>query len=309
VGKTTFASLIARALVCERNGDKHLWFCGECYACSSIASANQPEYVIVRPRGQDITVDQVEEEYGNFASALLHPALLSHRIFVFDDAHHLNEKTGNQLLKLFEEAPERTVFILVSDKPEMLLPTIRSRGIQIRLTALGCDELREALQSASPGASHAEYDEAARMAAGRYVDALHLLHDPEWRAAVKQLASALSSGRGEFSRLAKRLADFEQGALWAKELADTGLSAAEAAKLITTPRKNTLGRLALVMAYDRAAWLALQGLAADGAGLGAGLQEPLALLKSRILQNCDPELAQAAFSLSIPAPVTAQRPR
>jgi DNA polymerase III delta prime subunit len=300
LGKTTFATIVARALVCERNPDKRLWFCGGCYACSSIASGNQPEYVTVRPRGQDITVSQVREEYDDFNSALLHPNLLSHRIFIFDDAHHLNEETGNGLLKLFEEAPERTVFILVSDKPQMLLPTIRSRGTQVRLTALPEAELYAALSSWIPQAKGEGLSEAVRMSAGRIVDALHLLGSERWRGAVKQLGAALAGGRGDFPRLAKTLADFEQAALWAKELADSGLSEAEAAKLIPAARKNTLGRLALVTAYDRAAWWALMSDGGDSRGISAGVQEPLALLKSRILQNCDAELAQAAFSLSLP---------
>lgn len=299
LGKTAYASLIARALVCENNrpqpdGSQRLWFCGECYACTSIASGNQPEYVVVRPRGQDITVSQVAEEYGNFSSALLHPSTLSHRIFIFDDAHHLNEETGNQLLKLFEEAPERTVFILVSDRPGMLLPTIRSRGMHVHFSPLADAEIRAALAQDSPRAGAEAHSEAARMSGGRYVDALQLAHSPQWRSAVKRLADVLASGRGELIPAARAAADFELGRMWDKELADTGLSEAEAAKALPPARKNTLSRLALGLAYDRACWWALATRPLRGGTLAA-----LAELKARVSGNCDAELAQTAFALTL----------
>lgn len=296
VGKTTLATLIARSLVCERNRQdsesRRFWFCGECYACTSIASGNQPEYVTVRPRGQDITVTQVREEYNDFAAALLHPSVLSHRVFIFDDAHHLNEETGNQLLKLFEEAPERTIFILVSDRPGMLLPTIRSRGQKIRLSPMHEAELQAALELDEPDAGSVAISEAGRMSAGRYVDARWLVLNPDWRSAVKRLAGVLGSGRGELLSAAKSAADYEFGRLWDKELSDSGLSEADAAKIIPPARKNTLSRLSLGLAYDRAAWWALAQQP-----LRRGLLEGLAELKTRVSQNCDPELAQSAFAI------------
>src|SRR5207248_10063780 len=106
LGKTTLATIFGRAIVCENNPSQELKFCGHCYACRSIAAGDQPEFVIVRPAGKQITVDQIEEDHAGFASASLHPTLLSHRIFIIDDAHYLNEFTGNQLLKLLEEAPQ-----------------------------------------------------------------------------------------------------------------------------------------------------------------------------------------------------------
>ncbi|MCC7479686.1 AAA family ATPase [bacterium] len=298
LGKTTLASLIARSLVCERNREQHagqrFWFCGECYACSSIASGNQPEYVTVRPRGQDITVTQVREEFDGFSSALLHPSVLSHRIFIFDDAHHLNEETGNQLLKLLEEAPERTVFIMVSDRPGMLLPTIHSRGQKIRLSPMSAAELRAALLQDEPQAGGDAVAEAVRMSAGRYVDARWLLLNRDWREAVKRLAAVLGGGRGELAASARPLADMELARLWDKELSDSGLSEEDAAKLIPAARRNTLARLALGLAYDRAAWWAL-----TQQPLRRGILDALAEMKTRVSQNCDPELAQAALSVRL----------
>jgi len=303
LGKTTLATILARALVCERNADQpRLWFCGECYACRSIARGEQPEYVVVRPRGQDISVKQVEEEFDGFHAALLYPALLSHRVFIIDDAHYLNEKTGNQMLKLFEEAPSRTVFILVTDKPDMLLPTIHSRGQKLILVPETESTLKSAVQRAT-GATEAVATESTRMSAGRYVDAIALAGNDDWRSAVRRLAGSLLAGHGTVSAAAD-LADHEFAMLWFKLLADTRLSDAEAERRLARPkteadkglktRRNELIRQALITAYDRGSWWLL-AQQTPSLALGPALWD----LKQRINANVDPLLAQTAFELAL----------
>jgi hypothetical protein len=295
LGKTTLATVFARALVCEANRDagNGLSFCGECYACRSIQSGNQPEFVIIRPRGQDITVAQMEEDYNNLSDALLLPVTLSHRVFIIDDAHCLNEKSGSQMLKLLEEPPARSVFILVSDKPGLILPTIHSRSQKITLLPLPADELSALLARDLPRLSAADHSEAARMSAGRYVDALALAQSPRWRTAVKALARELGAS-GDCAQAAAPLAEFEFDALWRKELSDSGLSEDDAAKEIAAPRKNELKRQALITAYERAAWELT-----EGRGGRRGLLAALALLRERINSNVDPTLTQAAFEVGI----------
>jgi DNA polymerase III delta prime subunit len=303
LGKTTLATVLARALVCERNADEpRLEFCGECYACRSIAQGEQPEYTVVRPRGQDISVKQVEEEFDGFHSALLHPALLSHRVFIIDDAHHLNETTGNQMLKLFEEAPSRTVFILVTDKPELLLPTIHSRGQKLTLAPVAQSVLCPAVRRAT-GLNNAIAAESARMSAGRYVDAVALAGADDWRSAVRRLAGALLAGRGTVNA-ANDLAAYEFALLWTKLLADTRLSEEAAEKKLSRPqteadkglktRRNELTRQALTTAYDRGTWWLL-AQQAPGAALSPALWD----LKQQINANVDPLLAQTAFELAL----------
>lgn len=294
LGKTTLAAIIARALTCENNREQpRLHFCGECYACRSIASGNQPEYVYVRPKTKEITVTHIEDEFEGLRTALMHPTLLSHRIFILDDAHYLNEETGNQLLKLFEESPDRTVFILVTDKPELLLPTIHSRGQKFALAPEPVDTLTSWLAEDMPECPADHAREAALMSAGRYVDAVELAGDASWRGAVRELAARLFKGR-DVLPAAKKLAEAEQAMLWRKEQADTGLSEDELTKAIENARKNELRRIALVTAYDRASWWALQSAVPPPGYLPA-----LSLLKQRINQNINEELAQTAFEVMV----------
>jgi DNA polymerase III delta prime subunit len=350
LGKTTLASVIARALCCERNqpaasgpGPKAaagtgtagttappglrpepaapaepglaaptLWFCGDCYACRSIASGNQPEFVLIRPKGQDIKAEQFDEDLDGMRTASLHPVHLPRRIFVIDEAHALNTTTANQLLKLLEEPPQGTIFILCTDQPDKLLPTIRSRGVPFTLAPLARWELEDHLREDVPEADAAAVREAAYLAGGRYVDAAALAGSAEWRSAVKGLAEALVRRR-DFPERAAELVEHEFGALWAKEQADSGLTAEEAEKLTEKARVNELRRQGLALAYDRAAWWwlheATRGLDSAGPVPDRRKAAPslpprtfpqrLALLKQRIHSNIDPTLAQTAFEATL----------
>jgi DNA polymerase-3 subunit gamma/tau len=291
LGKTTLATVLARAICCESNvAPRGLRFCGECYACRTIASSNQPEYVQVNPSGKEIRKEQFYGEHGVLRAAALHPIHLSHRIFIIDDAHYLNEETGNQLLKLLEEAPERTVFILTSDKPDMLLPTIHSRGRRVSLLPEPTESML-ALLIKAPGGK-AAHEKAAVLGAGRYVDTIALAENAPWTAALVKLAEAVAKGRGG-PEAAKAAAVFEYDMLWAKQSASTG-NDEEADKSVATSRKNELQRQALLTAYDRAVlWLLHRGQ------VPAGLLPALTKLRTRVNQNVDQNVAQAAFELAL----------
>ncbi|MCB1218091.1 AAA family ATPase [bacterium] len=272
LGKTTLATLIARALCCtgSRSGSEALAFCGDCYACRTIAAGEQPEYVTVRPRGQDISVKQLDEDHGGLATALYKPNLLSHRIFLIDNAHHLNEESGNRLLKLFEEAPAQTVFLLTTDRPELLLPTIHSRGQKITLSPLATAELSAALSAR--GVEGPAAAEAALLGGGRFVDSLALSGNQAWRAALRQLGEAILRRSG-VPEAAADAAGYEHALLWEKEQADHGMEEAELEKLLPKARQNELLRQALISAYDRSSWWLLQtglpsGLRDQGPGTG-----------------------------------------
>ena len=67
------------------------------------------------------------------------------RVVILDCADEMNVQAANALLKMLEEPPARTVLLLVSHQPSRLLPTIRSRCREVRLTPLGVDDMVHAL--------------------------------------------------------------------------------------------------------------------------------------------------------------------
>ncbi|MBP2833847.1 DNA polymerase III subunit delta' [Aquimarina sp. U1-2] len=90
-------------------------------------------------------------------------------------ADKMNIAASNKLLKLIEEPPEKTIFILITEDEEQLLQTIRSRCQVLHFPPLGEQVIKEALQKSE----HISEKEAARIAHqanGNYNKALHLLH-------------------------------------------------------------------------------------------------------------------------------------
>jgi hypothetical protein len=170
-GKTTLAAIFAKALLCARRAEAEgLGSCGECYSCRAMPAGPTADFMFVLPRTKQITVEVVEEDYDNFSTALRLPSQSPHRVILIDSAHALNEQTSNMMLKLFEEAPDKTVFILVTDHPYRLLPTIRSRCEEIRLSQVAPDALAAALSAR--GIEQGRAKRAAGYAQGKWTLAL-----------------------------------------------------------------------------------------------------------------------------------------
>jgi DNA polymerase-3 subunit delta' len=92
---------------------------------------------------RNITVAQVRE-LGEFLS--LTPALSSWRAVVIDSIDDLEKSAANALLKMLEEPPANSVFLLVSHAPGRLLPTIRSRCRRLDFLALPDDAMTSILE-------------------------------------------------------------------------------------------------------------------------------------------------------------------
>jgi DNA polymerase-3 subunit delta' len=102
------------------------------------------------------------------------------------------EKEGNKLLKIIEEPPPNTLFILVSENEEMMLQTIVSRCQLIRIPSLSDSEIEQALISRSK----TETSTAAQVAAiaeGNYREALQLLQhaDEDWQSLLREWLNAM----------------------------------------------------------------------------------------------------------------------
>ena len=95
------------------------------------------------------------------------------RVVIVDCADEMNVSAANALLKMLEEPPARTTLLLISHRPSGLLPTIRSRCRTLRLTPLGAEDMRAALEQAGAELSgNAEH--LAALAAGSVGAALRL---------------------------------------------------------------------------------------------------------------------------------------
>lgn len=93
-------------------------------------------------------------------------------------AEKLNAQAANKLLKLLEEPPEKTLFILVAENQEELLTTVLSRTVLMKIPKLSVEVLQNAL-SQRLGASSQEAYNAASLADGSWLLACHYLKDQD----------------------------------------------------------------------------------------------------------------------------------
>jgi DNA polymerase-3 subunit delta' len=102
---------------------------------------------------RDITVKQVRD-LGEFMG--MTSALSPWRVVVIDSLDEMNREASNALLKMLEEPPPNTVFLLVSHAPGRLLPTIRSRCRRLEFHALCDDAMASILERQLPASNDAE---------------------------------------------------------------------------------------------------------------------------------------------------------
>lgn len=89
-----------------------------------------------------ITVDEVRRA-GHFFSQTSGTG--NWRIVIIDPADDLNRNAANAILKILEEPPKRSLFLVLSHAPGKLLPTIRSRCLPLKLNSLSTEDLTQAL--------------------------------------------------------------------------------------------------------------------------------------------------------------------
>jgi len=90
----------------------------------------------------------------------------------------MNAETANKLLKMIEEPPAKTLFILVSEEDDRLLPTITSRCQHIRIPAISSDDLSAHLEKTS-GLGPVRASEIASIANGNMVRAMELSREDD----------------------------------------------------------------------------------------------------------------------------------
>jgi DNA polymerase-3 subunit delta' len=161
------ARCFAASLVCPDGG------CGSCNACRRARSARHPDVIEVEPAGTFVVVDQVEEM---MKEAFTSPFEAERKVIIVTEADRMNEPAANKLLKTLEEPPARTHFLLLSEAPDELLPTVRSRCQRIDFAALSDADVTAALVAA--GVEPAAAAAAARLASGR-LDRARSLAGPE----------------------------------------------------------------------------------------------------------------------------------
>jgi len=143
VGKRMTAFEFAKAVNCRESGDDA---CDACLSCRKTMHGNHADVTVIRPvsKTRIITVEQIEAV---IETAMFRPVEGGKRLFLIEDADRMNETAQNHFLKTLEEPPSQTIFVLLSERPRRLLPTIRSRCQAIRFGALRLETVAEMMQA------------------------------------------------------------------------------------------------------------------------------------------------------------------
>lgn len=215
VGKGTAASGLAALFLCEK--PKSAAPCGKCESCTLMNADNHPDYQgvyrqLVRfekkeSAARDLSIDVVR-------AYVIDPAgrkssMGRGRVFVIEEADLMTRAAQNALLKTLEEPPGRMLVMLLTDQPDCLLPTIRSRTQLVRFHALDQKLVAHELEKRKIDKSTAS--EAAALSEGSLGVALKWIEDgviESARALGKQI-DALLAGRdaGSLAESFKKAAD------------------------------------------------------------------------------------------------------
>ena len=257
VGKQRLALWLAERLVCEAGGDEP---CGSCTPCRRVRELVHPDVhwlvPIPRPKAGD-SEKQLEEAAESLEAAMAErresgrwgspDGMAGHgiassrflqrragmmaseggwRVFIVGRAERLvaqesSPEAANALLKLLEEPPARSVFVLTTAAPGLVLPTIRSRSVPVRLGTLTDDEVaawatangveasprQVAAARGSIGRLLAAGDEGGQKARDAAARVLAAIEEGPGEMALAAVRQGVAQARGEFTAMLDALAE------------------------------------------------------------------------------------------------------
>lgn len=245
IGKQRLALWLGQLLLCTGSGARP---CDACPSCRYAVALAHPDlrWFFPRPRlgDADVTAQEVLEDYqeafreriaagGLYAAppgtegiyvaavralvqlAALTPTMGRRKVFVIGDAERMVPQEGadaaaNAFLKLLEEPPADTTFVLTSSEPGALLPTIRSRVVALRAAPLSREDVEAWLRdpAVAPWLAKLELpggvEERARLAGGAPGSLLGGARG-EAATAASDLLAAVARGESEWVRPVFRL--------------------------------------------------------------------------------------------------------
>ena len=214
VGKLALALAYAQYIACPNHTDEDS--CGKCPTCLQYQKLQHPDlhfaFPIVKTDGGDVCdafVDKFREQilespyfdvddwyrrlgvetkqgmiYEKESSEILRKLSLKsfadgYKVMVIWQPEKMNATCANKLLKLLEEPPVKTLFLLVSEHPEQLLSTILSRVQEVRIPRLSEETIAAGLQKEYTWLEVEDALNIAHMANGSYLAALKMMSESE----------------------------------------------------------------------------------------------------------------------------------
>ena len=241
LGKQVFAAWLACAVLCDGSAGSQLSCCGECAGCKLFAAGSHPDLLWVAPEEdkQQISIDQVRAATERLTKTSFRQG---YKVGIVTPAHLMTPNAANSVLKTLEEPAPRSLLVLITSQPSMLLPTVRSRCQKVTIARPSREEAIEWLRDKSGHAVESallEFAGGAPLRALAYADGrFDALNEH-----MQKSLGALLAGQADVTQVA---AEWEKDALidrltwldlWLSSLARGAL--AGTADLVTFPGRST----------------------------------------------------------------------
>ena len=213
-GALSLAIAYAQYLNCEHPTDNDS--CGKCKSCIKYNALSHPDLHFVYPvvktpkNSKPVSADFAEQwrkfisaskfhSYNQWLSTLgtensqasiyaqeaeeiikaltYKPYEAEFKVMIIWLPEKMNITAANKLLKMIEEPPHKTVFILVAQNDEEILPTIKSRTQLVKIPRLSQEELAKAIKQEYPQVDEEKIKEIARISNGNFFEAQNFLEE------------------------------------------------------------------------------------------------------------------------------------
>lgn len=137
LGKLAFAQQITKAILCAQSNAAG--YCNQCRNCHLYDVANHPDYTLLAAPADtaSIKIDDVRQLLQTTSQT---PQQANYKVIVIAPAEAMNIAAANALLKVLEEPPSQTIFLLVCNQLYQIPATIRSRCQMVKFTAPSIQE-------------------------------------------------------------------------------------------------------------------------------------------------------------------------
>ena len=169
VGKNTVAKKMAGILQCEND------FCHNCNACLQVEKGCHVDTVVFEDDGESIKIETVRKILERLNMTRQAP----YKVLLIQSLERMTTEAANSFLKMLEEPPERTIFIMTTDNVRLILPTILSRVRVVKFNSVSDSYLREKLATLYPQSDTETLETVSRLALGKTGKAVHLMEHPE----------------------------------------------------------------------------------------------------------------------------------
>ncbi len=195
LGKVETALFFARALNCHREKKDDRLCCDQCRSCKKMLSSQHPDIICVAPVKEKIKISQIREIYGRIKAK---PHEAAFRMVLIQGAEAMNLEASNALLKILEEPPERTFFVLTAESTDGLLPTILSRCRQVGFSPMDQGRIEQILindhgMEASMAAIAASWSQGSLQKALEFTGVVDSCDSTDWPSRRRWLITSVSS--------------------------------------------------------------------------------------------------------------------